>query len=465
MHPTAILAQHRSETGNSQQRAPALLAVAAPMLAILLAAALLSTFLAACSSTPTKTSSALTHDTAATEHTAGGISAIPLSHGTPQPYDPPGSVITTSRAIEPASRWVRDFDEDGIGFATNFAGARLGRISRTSDSDFVAVVKPENAPINNSPWYAFKVWSRTRRTIRLHLAYDGGDHRYTPTISHDGTHWRRLESSRVERERATGNATIWLDVGRDTLWVAARQLFTADRVRSWEDSLARLPFVRLDVIGTSTQGRPLRRLTIGEGKEGQILVIGRQHPPEVAGAWALEGFVRQLTTQTPLAESFRQRFRVQVVALVNPDGVEGGHWRHNAGGVDLNRDWFSFNQPETRAVRDAFLQSVGSPAEALFGLDFHSTWSDVFYTLDSTVAVRSPLLTERWIQQIEESIPGFTPRVEPSNLESPIFKSWFVRQFGAPAVTYEMGDGVGEQRAENIGAIAAEQLMKLLLES
>ena len=33
---------------------------------------------------------------------------------------------------------------------------------------------------------------------------------------------------------------------------------------------------------------------------------------------------------------------------MNPDGVDLGHWRHNANGVDLNRDWSYYNQPEIK---------------------------------------------------------------------------------------------------------------------
>ena len=27
-------------------------------------------------------------------------------------------------------------------------------------------------------------------------------------------------------------------------------------------------------------------------------------------------------------------------------------WRHNANGVDLNRDWTAFTQPETQAIKN-----------------------------------------------------------------------------------------------------------------
>ena len=36
--------------------------------------------------------------------------------------------------------------------------------------------------------------------------------------------------------------------------------------------------------------------------------------------------------------------------VLKPDGVADGHWRHNDGGKDLNRDWGPFTQPETQAV-------------------------------------------------------------------------------------------------------------------
>ncbi len=39
-----------------------------------------------------------------------------------------------------------------------------------------------------------------------------------------------------------------------------------------------------------------------------------------------------------------------ILPLLNPDGMALGHWRHNLGSVDLNRDWGIFGQPETTAV-------------------------------------------------------------------------------------------------------------------
>ena len=48
---------------------------------------------------------------------------------------------------------------------------------------------------------------------------------------------------------------------------------------------------------------------------------------------------------TELAREFRQRFRVIAIPVLNPDGITGGNWRMNLGGVDLNRDWGKFDEP------------------------------------------------------------------------------------------------------------------------
>ena len=61
-----------------------------------------------------------------------------------------------------------------------------------------------------------------------------------------------------------------------------------------------------------------------------------------------------LILQKLRASIAKREIRAAVVPLANPDGVEQGHWRHNAQGVDLNRDWDRFQQPETRALRDEF---------------------------------------------------------------------------------------------------------------
>ena len=117
---------------------------------------------------------------------------------------------------------------------------------------------------------------------------------------------------------------------------------------------------------------PLHMLTIGEATAANLVfIISRQHPPEVAGTMALQAFVERLCAKELLARQYRKAFTTVVVPLMNPDGVMQGHWRHNNNGVDLNRDWRLFAQPETRQVRDALLKIAAVPdARPFLFLDF-----------------------------------------------------------------------------------------------
>src|SRR5690606_34619577 len=100
---------------------------------------------------------------------------------------------------------------------------------------------------------------------------------------------------------------------------------------------------------------------VGKAKSKRVVVLmTRQHPPEVTGHHAFMSFVETITENTPQAKLFRDKFLIYLFPLVNPDGVEGGHWRHNTGGIDLNRDWEDFNQPETRAIRDYLKKNIKS---------------------------------------------------------------------------------------------------------
>ena len=51
-----------------------------------------------------------------------------------------------------------------------------------------------------------------------------------------------------------------------------------------------------------------------------------------------------------MSHDFLTKYRILAFPIMNPDGVDLGHWRHNAGGIDLNRDWSKYHQPEIKNV-------------------------------------------------------------------------------------------------------------------
>lgn len=114
---------------------------------------------------------------------------------------------------------------------------------------------------------------------------------------------------------------------------------------------------RRSVIGSSVQGRPIECVTLGYGGDA-TLIIATIHGNEPAGTPLVERLIEHLAARPALLRG-RQ---VMIVPVSNPDGYEADD-RHNARGVDLNRNFPASNfasldghgngplsEPESRAL-------------------------------------------------------------------------------------------------------------------
>ncbi|KAA3620014.1 MAG: hypothetical protein DWQ05_04620 [Calditrichaeota bacterium] len=391
----------------------------------------------------------------------------PKKNNQPVSYDPPGSTDTRDKEIVSQNKKVFYFERGKISFSNMFPGARLNMVSQLTDSSFQIEISPENAPINNSAWYAFQVWAKANQMIEITLKYQNGSHRYIPKLSPDGRNWSPIENNFFSSDTTAGTAQLKLQVGPQKLWISAQELITSKIMADWVQKLAHFQFVETKIIGASVENRNIIAVEITENPSAQkhILIIGRQHPPEVTGAIALQAFLERITEDDSLSTLFRQNYIVSAVPIVNPDGVDAGQWRHNVHGVDLNRDWVNFNQIETQIVRDYFLQKTKQAQEPVFfTFDFHSTQKDIFYTLKENLATEPPRLMEKWLQIMAERLPEETLDIQPFGLESPVSKTWFYSTFKAPSITYEVGDEDDREYIKTKARIAAEVLMEILVE-
>ncbi len=363
----------------------------------------------------------------------------------------------------------------GIYMSNKFEGARMNGVARTNDTLITVLITPENSPINMSPWYAFKLWSDNPRDIYVKLTYPkDAAHRYHPKVSPDGINWVALDSASfrvtmkvIEDEPAAKDLTMKLSVGPDTVWVSAQEIITSDQLDKWMSGLESRSYVKRDTIGMSHEGRPVSLLKIGESDDQRmIMVISRQHPPEVPGFLAMQAFVETLCADTELAEAFRSKYNTYVVPMANPDGVYHGHWRHNLGGVDLNRDWEDFNQPETSAIRDFMKQLTTSKGgKFYFGVDFHSTQEDIYYTIGPELEGNMPGLVPELIEATAQEFPDYTPNIKPRSEEDARITStaFLFFEFGAEALTYEIGDHTPRDFIQKKGKVSATKLMELML--
>lgn len=373
----------------------------------------------------------------------------------------PAPSVTPPPTLQARGLWP--FPDDGVVFDNLPEGARLSGVTRLAPGRYRLTVLPETTPINPSPWYGFGIHSVDTRRLELEMDYAGTAHRYAPWRSTDvtGTHWQPAASDEVAVDDQ-GNARFVLVASPGRHLVFAQPPATLDATDRWRDALvARTAGATVTTIGTSVQGRPLELLAFGNpDAHDVVLVLGRQHPPEVTGMRALQHFVDALAGDDPHAVAFRARHRVLVVPVVNPDGVVEGHWRGNAAGIDLNRDWGLFQTPETRAVADALALRVEGHRLA-FAVDFHSTWHDIFYTVTEDPARQPGGVLRRWMDALDARFPGRI-RERPSPATSHVFKNWVFREYGAPAVTYEVGDDTTDADLAVLAAHAAQTWMQLL---
>ena len=106
----------------------------------------------------------------------------------------------------------------------------------------------------------------------------------------------------------------------------------------------------LSSLGHSVRGRDLWMVTLGSGPK-RIFYLCRQHghePASTEGALAFIGAVVKADTDTPTANCL-ESVTVYVVPMANPDGAEA-FLRHNAHDADINRDWITRGEPETKAI-------------------------------------------------------------------------------------------------------------------
>lgn len=338
-------------------------------------------------------------------------------------------------------------------------GAPPSRCTIEGEREFSVLVAPEHAPpINPSPWYAFRYQANGSDNVIVHLRYLAAKHRYRPKWQSQ-THTKLLDASLRDDGRT---ATLVLPPGEAV--VSGQELIGTQEYASLMARLDRSAAVTRETLGRSHGGRPIDALRIGEPTASRLVILlGRQHPPEVSGAIAMEHFLETLVALADAGKFDAQDLQVLAVPLLNPDGVARGHWRANLGGEDLNRDWGTFAQPETRSVAQ-WLDRLPDQVRPVAMVDFHSTARNLFYVQGDEASADQARFLARWLGGKEHLIAGYPFAIERRNANpgSGTAKNWFHAMHAIPAYTYEVGDETDRQAIAQAAREFAASLMAAL---
>ncbi|MYH48809.1 MAG: peptidase M14 [Gammaproteobacteria bacterium] len=161
--------------------------------------------------------------------------------------------------------------------------------------------------------------------------------------------------------------------------------------------LASSPALACERVGESAEDRPLRMVSFGEG-EMAVLAWSQMHGDESTATMALADICSFLGRhpEHALVRTLSRRLRLYFVPMLNPDGA-ARFQRHNAVGIDINRDARRLATPEGRA-----LKAVHDRIRPAFGFNLHDQ-SPRFRVGDSGRMAAIALLAPAYNDQPEVS--------------------------------------------------------------
>ena len=377
-------------------------------------------------------------------------------------------VDTHSRKIHYQKKQTYTIDDMGVSASNEFLTARLNGFKKENDSTVLVTITPENIPINNSAWYSFKIWSKQPKTIYLKFAYpEKYSHRYIPKIKQNNGTWKAVDTTSFKFQGK--GALLKVHVTPTPLWISAQESISSKDTYQWVHQLIKnKPYVHVYSAGKSVLGKEIPVLDIYKGnKKGKpiVVLLTRQHPPELTGFIAFQSFLKTILEENNLSKQFLEKYRILVFPIVNPDGVDLGHWRHNAHGIDTNRDWSNYLQPEIKALTKYIVKTTKKDkTTVVLAIDFHSTQEDMYYTSDTRNITAHPDFIENWFAKVEKGLAKYhyKPFQERANSVKPVSKGWFLKYFKANAMTYEIGDETPRDFIKEKARVAAIAMMQLL---
>jgi hypothetical protein len=158
----------------------------------------------------------------------------------------------------------------------------------------------------------------------------------TAVISQDGREWKSVPLVSLP----TNRVQLTLQMPGPRLYVARVEPYRLSDLDRLLTLIRTNPFVNIEPIGRTVEGRPLEIVRIGNPRAPYgVFVRARAHPWEAGSSWVAEGLVHRLLKGDEASRRYLERYCLYLLPMANKDGVARGRTRFNLEGKDLNRDW------------------------------------------------------------------------------------------------------------------------------
>ncbi|WP_158211907.1 M14 family zinc carboxypeptidase [Robiginitalea sediminis] len=237
-------------------------------------------------------------------------------------------------------------------------------------------------------------------------------------------------------------------------------------------TLETIPGLEVHPCGTSVEGRPILVTELGSGPI-RVLMWSQMHGNEATTTRAVADLLHLLMGNDPISQDLRQALTIRILPQLNPDGAKS-YTRENAAGVDLNRDARLLTQPESKVLREQYLEfrprfcfnlhdqrtiyNVGNtPVPAT--LSFLSPAQDPERTLTSNRKEAMQLIA-CIASDLQAELPGGIGRYDDS-FNADCTGDQF-QMAGTPTVLFEAGHFPGDYQREETRAFVFKALLSAL---
>ena len=282
---------------------------------------------------------------------------------------------------------VEDFKFDG---PLGTQGAKIEKIGKNHFK-----ITPGHAPEhqNWSNMLQFQITGHARgNQLRLDVEFPPQDPHYLfndyfYSWSYDGINWVPIHWKNYQVSIKMSDVLVFPPFTRDVVYFGHQVPISYDQIESFIREWEKSPFVQVNIIGQSLNGRNIYRVTLTDSNSSAkkwVHYFSNQHPGEHNSQWRMAGMLDWLLSDT--GKEYLKKSINHFIFMMSPDAPTNGWYRVNAQGVDMNRSYRMQGSDKSEQAHEAYLcqkdledlMSSDSPVTDLWCMH---TWQGAVETL------------------------------------------------------------------------------------